>query len=653
MRSSGRSFLAAAIVLSACGVAEHPLAPQPTQPPVRVLLLYQQQAETPPMREFTEQFSQTLRDETGPTPVEFYQESLDIDRFTKREGSLALVRYFEDKYRGFGVDVVVPVGGRALSFAVEHLRGVLPDVPIVFALCAAPQTDPSSLPSNVTGRLALASRFVPTLMMARRLQPDAERIVVVGGAGAADSLTVRTVVGAVHALGDWLPLESIQGLSLDALLPRLREIPPRSIVVFANYRQDGRGRAFEPLDIVGSIARASAAPMYAQLRSYVGEGVVGGSVMRFGDEGESTARLVSRVLRRRRGESLPRVETIENSFVADWRQLRRWALAEARLPGATELVFREPTPWQRYRPVVVLALVITGAESLLIARLLFERRQRMRAQVVLAEQQQRADEARRQIAHMGRVALVGELAATISHEIRQPLAAMRNNAEAGAILLRRTASDLVPAHRQLCEELFRDIIADNERASEIITRVRALLRHEATSLVPVDLNDVCRVAARLLEHETVNRHAVITLSFCNRPAFVLGDAAQFQQVVLNLALNALDAASSAAHPHVVISTNVGAETAEIAVHDNGPGLPLDVQQHLFQSFFTTKPTGLGLGLVIVQSIAERHQGRVYAENDERGGARFRVVLPHVPSASEPTSVNSSLRAAPGQPCPSC
>jgi two-component system sensor kinase FixL len=254
---------------------------------------------------------------------------------------------------------------------------------------------------------------------------------------------------------------------------------------------------------------------------------------------------------------------------------------------------------------------------------------------------------------MGRVALVGELAATISHEIRQPLAAMRNNAEAGAILLRRTASDLVPAHRQLCEELFRDIIADNERASEIITRVRALLRHEATSLVPVDLNDVCHVAARLLEHETVNRHAVITLSFCNRPAFVLGDAAQFQQVVLNLALNALDAASSAAHPHVVISTNVGAETAEIAVHDNGPGLPLDVQQHLFQSFFTTKPTGLGLGLVIVQSIAERHQGRVYAENDERGGARFRVVLPHVPSASEPTSVNSSLRAAPGQPCPSC
>src|SRR4029079_7485076 len=95
----------------------------------------------------------------------------------------SLVHYFDDKYRGLRVDVVVPVGGRALSFAIERLNDVFPGVPIVFALCALPQTDPSTLPANVTGRIAQASRFVPTLAMARRLQPDAEGIVVVGGAG--------------------------------------------------------------------------------------------------------------------------------------------------------------------------------------------------------------------------------------------------------------------------------------------------------------------------------------------------------------------------------------------------------------------------------------------------------------------------------------
>jgi signal transduction histidine kinase len=619
---------------------------------VRVLLLFQQQAESVPMQEFTERLSQSLREEMGSTHVEFFHEDLDIDRLFDRERSGPLVRYLADKYNHLDVDVVVPVGGRALTFAITQLRTVLGNVPIVFALCAAPQTNPSALSSNVTGRLAPASRFVPTVMMARRLQPDAERIVVVGGAGPADSTSVRAALSAAQILRDSLSIEVIQGLPLAALLPKLRQIPPRSIVIFANYRQNGHGRSFEPLDIVGSIARAAAAPMYTQLLAYVGEGVVGGSVTRFDVEGDSTARLIVRVLKRRRGEAMPPIQTIENSFVVDWRQLGRWRLAEERLPGGTELLFREATAWQRYRAVLVLALVITAAELLLIARLLVERRQRKRGQAVLAEEHQRAEEARRQIAHMGRVALVGELAATIAHEIRQPLTAMRTNAEAGAILLRRTAGHLVPAHRQLCEELFGDIIADNERASEIITRVRALLRHEEAPLLPVDLNEVCRVAARLLEAEAANRRSVITLSFCNGPALVLGDAAQFQQVVLNLALNALDAASSAAHPHVVISTSVGVDAVEIAVRDNGRGLPLDVQQHLFQSFFTTKPTGLGLGLVIVQSIAERHGGRVCAENDEHGGARFRVVMPPMPSAADARAFSSSLRAIPRQPCPS-
>jgi hypothetical protein len=136
---------------------------------------------------------------------------LDLDRFTGRERSSSLADYFDDKYRKFGIDVVVPVGGRALTFAVDQLGHVLPDVPIVFALCAAPQTNPASQPENVTGRLASASRFAPTLSMARRLQPDAERVVVVGGAGSADSVSVSAAVSAIATLGDSLELTVLQG----------------------------------------------------------------------------------------------------------------------------------------------------------------------------------------------------------------------------------------------------------------------------------------------------------------------------------------------------------------------------------------------------------------------------------------------------------
>ena len=588
------------------------------------------------MLEFAQRLRITISKELG-SPVEFYQEALDFDRFTGLEQSSPLANYLADKYRRFDVDIVVPVGGRALKFAVDQLGRGLPNVPIVFALCAMPQTDPAAQPENVTGRISPASRFAPTLEMARRLQPDAERVVVVGGAGRQDSTTVAAVVSAATTLGDPLALTVLQGLPLDQLLPRLRQTPPRSIVVFANYRMDGRGNAYEPLDIVGSIAHAAPAPMYTQLASYVGEGVVGGSVLRFDDEADRTGRLVVRVLRRRPGERMPPVELIPNAFVADWRQLRRWGLSEARLPPGTELLFREPTLWQRYRTVVLLTLGVIGAEFLLIGSLLVERRRRKRAQLVAEEQQRRADETRRQVAHMGRVALVGELTATMSHELRQPLAAIRMNAEAGAKIAARGTGQFGDEEREICGEIFSEIVADDVLASDIITRVRALVRREELPQQPVDLNEICRTSARLLQYDALNRHAEIILALDPSLPTITGDPVQLQQVVLNLIVNALDASAASTNPQVAISTTVRGEELEVAVRDNGPGLTADVQQHLFDSFFTTKPHGLGLGLPIVQSIVERHHGRVRAENAEEGGAIFRVMVPGTRSPRESPS----------------
>ena len=620
-----RTVIFTTFLLLLCAFAPKANA-QPAGRPTRVLVLFQQQAETQPMLEFTQRLRTTISNELA-APVEFYQEALDFDRFAGREQSPPLTSYFDDKYRRFGIDVVVPVGGRALTFAVDHLAKVLPNVPIVFALCAEPQTDPAAQPDNVTGRIAPASRFEPTLWMARRLQPDAERVVVISGAGPADSASVSVAVSAVATLRDSLELTVLQGLSLDVLLPRLRQLSRRSIFIFANYRLDARGQAFEPLDIVGSIARAAPGPMYAQLDSYIGEGVVGGSVLRFDDEGLRTGRLVVRVLRRRPDERMPPVEPIAKAFVADWRQLRRWGLSEARLPPGTELLFRQATLWQQYRTVVLLTLAVIAAELLLIGALLLERRRRKHAQMLAEEEQRRAAETRRQMTHIGRVALVGELAATMSHELRQPLAAIRTNAEAGAKIMTRTTGQLGEEERELCAEIFSDIVADDALASDIITRVRALVRREELPQQPVDLNEICRTSARVVQHDARTRHAEITLSLDPRLPAVTGDPVQFQQVVLNLILNALEASADTPNPHVVISTVARSEEVEVAVRDNGPGLTADVQQHLFESFFTTKTQGLGLGLAIVQSIVERHHGRVRAENGEQSGAIFRVVVP--------------------------
>jgi signal transduction histidine kinase len=603
-----------------------------------VLVLYQQQAETQPMLEFSKALQSSLRKEL-PSPVEFYQEALDLDRFAGREHSSPLAHYFADKYGEFGVDVIVPVGHRALKFAVDQLGEALPKVPIVFALCAAPQVEPSPLPANVTGRLAAASRFVPTLDMARTLQPDAERVVVVGGAGSSDSAAIAAAMRAAADMVKPLPVTTLRGLRLDTLLRTLRQLPRRSIVVFANYRIDGHGQAFEPLDIIGSMAHASAAPMYTQLRSYVGEGVVGGSVTRFDDEGSRTGQLVARVLARRAGEPMPPVESITNSFVVDWRQLRRWQLSEKLLPPGTEVLFRDRTVWQRYWMLVLVAAAVIGAEMLLITRLLLERRRRIRAQRVLEAQQRRAEETRRQVAHMGRVALVGELAATISHELRQPLAAIRANAEAGDLLLASAPSESSEAR-----EIFRTIVDDDARAVDVIESVRKLLRKDEPTVSTVDLNQICRESVRLLQHEAVLRNTRLELAMAGQ-AMVTGDPIQLEQVVLNLVINALDAvATSPSERSVVVRIERWNSEIELEVLDTGPGIPPSVQPRLFESFFSTKSSGLGLGLVIARSIVQRHGGRIQADNRESGGAVFRVRLPACPPST--SQAQAAERVAP-------
>lgn len=236
----------------------------------------------------------------------------------------------------------------------------------------------------------------------------------------------------------------------------------------------------------------------------------------------------------------------------------------------------------------------------------------------------RAEEARRQVTHMGRVAIVADLTATMSHELRQPLSAIRANAEAGLLLLAPMTA--VPPE---VTAIFHDIIADDARAADVIDHLRVLLRNERPATTEVDLNDVCRRAAQLLNRDALIRRTRIELELEEALPELPGDPVQLQQVVLNLALNALDATAASTDRSITIGTRSHDGKAELSVRDTGPGLAADVKSHLFESFYSTKTHGMGMGLAIVRSIVERHRGYVRADNDDGGGAVFRVMLPLV------------------------
>lgn len=227
------------------------------------------------------------------------------------------------------------------------------------------------------------------------------------------------------------------------------------------------------------------------------------------------------------------------------------------------------------------------------------------------------------LAHVNRVASLGELAASLAHELNQPLAAILSNAEVAQQLL---ALPEPPLHD--LREIVSDLIADDERAGEIIRNMRSMLRKVETDAVPVDVNGVATAITRLLAHDAQLRGGSLEVELGAHLPTVTIDATQLTQVVLNLVVNAVDAmAAVRVRRPVSLRTLATDGGVTIEVRDHGPGINPDHLPRLFEPFFTTKPEGLGVGLAISRSILEAAGGRIRAENAVDGGARFLVWLP--------------------------
>lgn len=232
---------------------------------------------------------------------------------------------------------------------------------------------------------------------------------------------------------------------------------------------------------------------------------------------------------------------------------------------------------------------------------------------------------RAQLSHLSRVALMGEMSASIAHELNQPLAGILSNAAAGQRFIDRGDLDL----REI-REVFRDIITDGRRASDVVRSIRSMVKKEKMVRRSVDLNEVVIDASRMAASDALLHSCQLETALDPNLPAIDGDPVQLQQVLLNLAINAFDAMrdTPVSKRKVVIATqSKGDGTVRTSVRDYGVGVPEEMQDRLFDPFFSTKAEGLGMGLAIVRSIVESHGGNITAENADGGGTRFEFVLP--------------------------
>jgi two-component system sensor kinase FixL len=238
----------------------------------------------------------------------------------------------------------------------------------------------------------------------------------------------------------------------------------------------------------------------------------------------------------------------------------------------------------------------------------------------------RIEEASRNLAHSSRLAMVGELTAMIAHEVNQPLSAILSNVE--------TAEMLLDSSRPRLEEIrhiLADVRDDDLRASEAIRRIRTLLRRRPMELQTIDLNDLVADVLHFVTGDAQIRRIELQTELAARLPAVNGDRAHVEQVLLNLLLNGMDALADIAEGNrrLLVRTASNGAMVEVSVSDNAHGIDPARLEQVFDSFFTTKKNGMGLGLSIARSIIESHQGKIWADNNPRGGATFRFTLPAV------------------------
>jgi signal transduction histidine kinase len=590
-----------------------PIALAQQQRPRSVLVLDQSDLRGP----FYYQLSAGLRGVLGAPAdgrVTIYGENLDLTRFGGAAYEESLKRHFKEKYRDRPIGVIVAIGAGTLGHALRWREELWPGVPVVFAMLD--ETDFAKLgrPADVTGvimRIPLAG----AVKVARAVVPGLDTIVFVG-----DDWDRQVLFGhwdeELSAATSGLKVIDLVGQKMADIRKRVAELPDRSAIIYTAMFSDGEGTFYPPSTALGMIAEKANRPIVVGAEPLLPPGGIGGYVLIPSEIGADAARLAMRIITgERAGDVAPVTRDAKPLF--NWNQMQRWNVSESSLPEGSQIRLREPTFLEQYRWQSIAIFAALFIQAGLIVFLLHERHLRHNAE---AESRDRMSE----LAHVNRQATAGELSSSIAHELNQPLGSILANAETAEMILKSAQPDL-----EEIREILADIKRDDQRAGEVIRRLRGYLTRTPFETKDIDLNQIMGEAFKFLSVQASARNIALYLQTAPGELRIKGDPVQLQQVILNLVVNSMDAMVTIPYGRTVIGRTElnGGSTVEISISDSGPGIAPDKLAQVFDPFYTTKDQGMGIGLSIARTIILAHKGRIWAENQSGGGAAFHFTLP--------------------------
>ena len=603
----------AGALLMSCLTAAVPAAAAPV--PKSVLVVHQWDENLVWYGEFITEFSATIR-ANSPEPIAIFAEHLDLGRFKGATQLETLHNYIRQKYAERDIGIVISVGPSALPFAVAIRAEMWPEASLVFAAATDAAAAGLNLAAEMTGSIVELSAQ-EMIGIARALVPNLQRVVLLGDPWD-DKDIHHNIKRELPAAAGGIEVIDLTGLALPEIRRRVATLPERSAILYTPIFVDGAGDAYLPGDALASIAEVANQPIVVYGETEVSDGAVGGVVIRPDLIGVDAAERVLRIIRGESASNIPLARAQLSTPIFDWPQLQRWRIGPDRLPPGSEFRSRPESQWEQYQWYLSVAALAIVVQAALIAGFLRERRRRAGAEM---ESRHHLAE----VAHLNRSAAVGVLSTSLGHELNQPLGAVLANAEAAELLLNANPPDL-----EKVKAILADIRRDDQRAADVISRLRALMRKTEPEPQLIDVNDVVRVITDILRAEAASRGVMLNADLDRHPLPARADPVHLQQVVLNLALNGMDAMLSrpTGRRHMIVTTALAdPATIRVTVSDSGTGIPPDKLKNIFEPFFTTKRQGMGLGLSIARTIIEQSGGRILAENRPDGGATLSFTLP--------------------------
>ena len=588
--------------------------------PKRVLLLHSFGRDFAPWSEYARTFRDELNQQS-PDPIDLYEASLATARFPDEEEG-PFVEYLRVLFAKRRLDLVVAICSPAVGFIQRHRQELFPSIPAVYTGVERRRVSYATLTAN-DAVVAINNDFAAVVENILHLLPETPDIVVVIGNSPIEKFWTEQLRIAFRPFEKRVKFTWFNDLSFEEMLKRAATLPRRSAIFFALLSVDAAGVPHEAGKALDRLCAVADVPVFSESSVFFGRGIVGGPLNSITALSREAASVSVRIMG---GESPGSIKTTPIGFSApryDWRELQRWNISENQLPVGSEVVFRVPGMWEQYRSQVTVGLAVLLLQAVVISWLLFERSRRRKAE-------EEAGLRRREVVRLNRVVTANVLSSSIAHELNQPLGAILSNTEAAQILLKSNPPDLTQIG-----DILGDIVRDEQRASEIIVGLRNLLNNRnETDLQYFDLNDTVQEVVRIVAPEAARRKIALTTECTPDALPVRSDPIHLQQVMLNLAMNGMDAMEGceAGTRNLKIRTQQNPEsgTVEVTVADSGKGIPEENLTSIFDAFFTTKPQGTGLGLPIARTIIQTYGGTIWAENRDRSAVfSFRLPLAKV------------------------